>query len=177
MEKIIQGLRHKGERVILSIERDLYDFEGEYGKQSKDFKNRYLTHRLAEPISYNNVQDYSLGFIELNEENSGLFINYDKLQLKAKEIFKKRIETLRRTLLNKEMNFITLRSILELNGYYNIFDDDEVKEDAKNYFEVYYPAVDSSEEKIEIVFEIIEDNAPDELEENFHLRVTDVKRI
>ena len=176
MEKIIEGLRDKGERVMRLIESDSVDFEKIYGKQSKDFKNRYLTYRLAEPISYNDVQDYSMGFIELYEEDSSLFINEDKLQLKAEEIFKKRIETLRRTLLNKEMNFITLRSILELNGYWNMLDD-KVEEDIKNCFKVFYPAVDSSEEKIEIVFEIIEDAEVDVTEENFRLKVTGIKRI
>ena len=176
MEKVIEGLRDKGERVMRLIESDLNDFEKIYGKQSKDFKNRYLTYRLAEPISYNNVRDYSLGFIELDKENSTLFINDDRLLLKAEEIFKKRIKTLRRTLLNKEINFITLRSILELNGYYALFDD-KVKKDIEDYYEVFYTAENGSGEKIEISFFIIDNTEVDEIEENFWVIVTDVKRI
>ena len=176
MRKIIYGLRDKGERVMRLIESDLNDFEKIYGKQSKDYKNRYLTYRLAEPISYNNVRDYSLGFIELDKENSTLFINDDKLLLKAEQIFKKRIETLKRTLLNKEINFITLRSILELNGYYALFDD-KVKKDIEDYYEVFYTAENGSGEKIEISFFIIDNVEVDEIEENFWVRVTDVKRI
>ena len=176
MKKIIDGLKDKGEWIMRSIESDLNDFEKIYGKQNKDFKNRYLTYRLAEPISYNNVRDYSLGFIELDKENSTLFINDYKLLLKAEEIFKKRIKTLRRTLLNKEINFITLRSILELNGYYAVFDD-KVKKDIEDYYEVFYTAENDLEEKIEISFFIIDNTEVDEIEENFWVRVTDVKRI
>ena len=176
MERIIDELVYRGDEVIRLIESDINDFEKKYEKENKDFRNRYFAYRLAQPISYNNAQDCSLGFIELDEENSTLFINDYKLQLKAEEIFKKRIETLRRTLLNKEINFITLRSILELNGYYALFDD-KVKKDIEDYYEVFYTAENGSGEKIEISFFIIDNVEVDEIEENFWVRVTGIKRI
>ena len=89
---------------------------------------------------------------------------------------KKNINELREMLLNKEMSFMLMDNIVSSYGYYTVFDDGITK-DIKNDLNVVYTAVDTCEPEVKISFEIIIDNGPDEVEEAFYLKVTDIQKF
>ena len=93
---------------------------------------------------------------------------------------KKNINELRDILLNKEISFTMLDSIMcKIAGYYPlraIYDDGIIK-DIKDYLTVVYTAVDTNTAEIQLFFEITKDNAVDETEENFRLRITDIQEF
>ena len=93
---------------------------------------------------------------------------------------KKNINELREMLLNKEMSFTMLDSIMhKICGYYSVFEiyDDGVTKDIKNYLTAVYTAVDTNTAEVQIFFEITKDNAATETEENFYLKVTDIQEF
>ena len=93
---------------------------------------------------------------------------------------KKNIEELREMLLNKEMSFMMLDNIMhKICGYYSVFEiyDDGITKDIKNYLTAVYTAVDTNTAEIQIFFEITKDNAANENEENFYLKVTDIQEF
>ena len=93
---------------------------------------------------------------------------------------KKNINELREILLNKEMSFTMLDSIMhKICGYYSVFEiyDDSVIKDIKDYLTAVYTAVDTNTAEVQIFFEITKDNAATETEENFRLRITDIQEF
>ena len=92
---------------------------------------------------------------------------------------KKNINELREMLLNKKMSFMFLDNTMCNNGYYSVFAifDDGVTKDIKNYLTAVYTAVDTNTAEVQIFFEIIADNEPDEIEEIFYLKVTDIQEF
>ena len=93
---------------------------------------------------------------------------------------KKNINELRDILLNKEMSFTMLDSIMcKIAGYYPlraIYDDGIIK-DIKDYLTVVYTAVDTNTAEIQLFFEITKNNEAGETEENFRLRITDIQEF
>ena len=93
---------------------------------------------------------------------------------------KKNINELREMLLGKEMSFMMLDNIMhKICGYYSVFEiyDDGITKDIKNYLTAVYTAVDTNTAEIQIFFEITKDNAANENEENFYLKVTDIQEF
>ena len=93
---------------------------------------------------------------------------------------KKNINELREMLLGKEMSFMMLDNIMhKICGYYSVFEiyDDGITKDIKNYLTAVYSAVDTNTAEIQLFFEITKDNAADETEENFYLKVTDIQEF
>ena len=124
----------------------------------------------------NRERRYSLDIIELDEED-GLPVIYDHmLKNKASEIIEKRTKSLRKALLDKEMRFIELDNIMEINGYCSLLDDGAISYIKRN-LNVVYDAADTGEPELERSFIITEDTEVDEMEENFRLIITDVKGI
>ena len=93
---------------------------------------------------------------------------------------KKNINELRDILLNKEMSFTMLDSIMcKICGYYSLYEiyDDGIIKDIKDYLPAVYTAVDTNTAEIQLFFEITKDNAANETEENFRLRITDIQEF
>ena len=93
---------------------------------------------------------------------------------------KKNVNELRDILLNKEMSFTMLDSIMcKICGYYSVFAiyDDGITKDIKDYLTAVYTAVDTNTAEIQLFFEITKDNAASETEENFRLRITDIQEF
>ena len=175
MEELIKELRANGEKTI---ERIIDYLNTNYKDCTKEEKNEVIKFMLLckEKFMNNKECRYSFDFIDLDEEKNIPVINEDCLKGKAFEIIEKRTKSLRRALLNKEMRFIELDNIMEINGYYSLLDDG-VTSYIKRNLNVVYTAVDTKEAEIEISFIITEDTEVDEMEENFRLIVTDVKGI
>ena len=86
MGQCIKKLRKEGEEIIESIITYINKVH-EY--DTKEKKNEAIKSMLAEPRGrYNIPETTSLGFIELDEENSVPVINELELQRKAKQIMK-----------------------------------------------------------------------------------------
>ena len=171
MNKTIEELRAEGEKIIDGI---IHYINATHSEDTKEEKNKIIKDMLSLPKRLKGVLgDTSLGFIELDEKDGILVINEEKLLLKAEQITKKRIELLKEMLLNKKMNFMLLDAILELNGYESAISDIRIKYIKKNLCVLYAIAGDC-ESEIQISFVITEDSEPDGLEEDFHLRVTNV---
>ena len=86
------------------------------------------------------------------------------------------IDQLKDMLLNEEMSFTFLDNTMYNNGYYTVFNDGVTK-DIKNDLNVVYTAMDTCEAEVQIFFEIIIDNEPDEVEESFYLKVIDIQEF
>ena len=86
------------------------------------------------------------------------------------------IDQLKDMLLNEEMSFTFLDNTMYNNGYYTVFDSGVTK-DIKNDLNVVYTAMDTCEAEVQIFFEIIIDNEPDEVEESFYLKVIDIQEF
>ena len=86
------------------------------------------------------------------------------------------IDQLKDMLLNEEMIFTFLDNTMYNNGYYTVFNDGVTK-DIKNDLNVVYTAMDTCEAEVQIFFEIIIDNEPDEVEESFYLKVIDIQEF
>ena len=89
---------------------------------------------------------------------------------------KKGVNELSKILLNNELYYRLFDRMLEDSGYYSVIDNGVTSEIKKNS-KVVCTAVDTNKSEIEISFEITKNNGPDEVEEGFYLRVTDIKRI
>ena len=89
---------------------------------------------------------------------------------------KTNINELKEMLLNEEMSFMFLDNTMYNNGYYTVFNDGVTK-DIKNDLNVVYTAMDTCEAEVQIFFEITIDNKPDEVEESFYLRITDIQEF
>lgn len=74
------------------------------------------------------------------------------------------------------MSFVDLDNFMMDNGYYSIFDDN-VTEQVKSSRSVVYTATDTNEAEIVISFDITIDNAEDEAETAFELKVTDIEEF
>lgn len=86
------------------------------------------------------------------------------------------VNELKNELLNCEMSFVELDNFMMDNGYYSIFDDN-VTEQVKSSRSVVYTATDTNEAEIVISFDITIDNAEDEAETAFELKVTDIEEF
>lgn len=86
------------------------------------------------------------------------------------------VNELKNELLNCEMSFVDLDNFMMDNGYYSIFDDN-VTEQVKSSRSVVYTATDTNEAEIVISFDITIDNAEDEAETAFELKVTDIEEF
>ena len=175
MKKVIEELRADADETV---ERIIDYLNTHYKDCTKEKKNQEIKYILAckEQIMNNKELRYSLELIDLDEENGIPVVNRHRLMDKAEEIFEKRTKSLRRALLDKEMRFIELDNIMEINGYYSLLDDG-VTSYIKRNLNVVYTAADTGESEIEISFIITEDTEVDEMEENFRLIITDVERI
>lgn len=89
---------------------------------------------------------------------------------------KMNVEELRNELLNEEFWFYKLDNFMEENGYYSVFDDG-ITEAIKRDKNIGYTATDTNECEVQIFFDITTDNGPDEAEEAFILKVTDVQEF
>ena len=86
------------------------------------------------------------------------------------------VNELKNELLNCEMSFVDLDNFMMDNGYYSIFDDN-ITEQVKSSRSVVYTATDTNEAEIVISFDITIDNAEDEAETAFELKVTDIEEF
>ena len=171
-QKRIEGWRANGENMI----KNIINFANAVCEdKTKEEKNTVMKAMLASPTIYDILsQGCSMGFIELDVKKGVPVINEEKLLRRAKG---KNVGILREKLLNNEMSFTELDDILEDNGYKkvicNLYDDEieNIKEDLS----VEYVAKDTDEAEISIDFDITKDNEPGE--EDFHLKVTGIKRI
>ena len=170
MGRSIESFRAEGEKII----KDIINYVNNDCKDcSKERRNEEIEMFLEAPISDDDIfQSYSLGFIELDEENSIPVINEEKLRRRIKG---KNFEVLREMLLNKEMKFSLLDDILKLNGYYSMihdYEDIEVKDIERGSY-VIYTASDDTEAQVKISFIVTRPNWDDKYAENFYLEVTD----
>lgn len=86
------------------------------------------------------------------------------------------LENLKNELMGKELSFVELDDILKLNNFYSLLDDNITK-DIKNDLEAIYTNIESNEAEIRINFKIVYNNASDEAEENFILKVLSIDNI
>lgn len=90
-------------------------------------------------------------------------------------------EEVKKKLLNKEISFEDLCNVMNENGYYQVLDDCydnpqliiEIKKDNK----VVFTATDTGCAEIKVLFDIATNSGPDEAEEAFILKVTDVQEF
>lgn len=76
------------ERVENNINGIMQPLQNQYADQSPEVKKELIKMFLSAPLSYFNVMEsYSLGVIELDEENIKPVLNEFKLQRKAKELY------------------------------------------------------------------------------------------
>lgn len=88
---------------------------------------------------------------------------------------KKNINELREMLINKKMSFLLLDNIMSTNGYYSLLNNGVtkyIKEELKAVYSVFGTGL----AEVQIFFEITHNNAADEIEESFYLKVTDIKK-
>ena len=174
-QKRIEGWRAKGEGVIENI----IDYVNAICKdETKEEKYRAIVELLVEsdPECISPFQSRSMGFILIDDDDEKCVpvISEKKLLRRAKG---KNVEILREKLLNNEMSFSELDSILVGNGYDSVFysvyeyGNQRIKEDEC----VEYIAEDTGEAEIRIYFNITKDNEPGK--EDFYLKVTSIKRI
>ena len=86
------------------------------------------------------------------------------------------LENLKNELIGKELSFYELDCILKSNNFYSLLDDNII-EDIKNDLEAIYTNIKSNEAEIRVNFEIVYNNASDEAEENFTLKVLSIDNI
>lgn len=92
------------------------------------------------------------------------------------------LENLRKELLNKEMSFVELDNYMMDQGFYSVFNDgvtEDIKED-KNVIYAFIEVDDAGVNngiQVKIDFEITINNAKDEAEENFYLKVNEVEEF
>lgn len=86
------------------------------------------------------------------------------------------LENLKNELVGKELSFNELDCILESNNFYSLLDDNIIV-DIKNDLEAIYTNIKSNEAEIKINFKIVYNNASDEAEENFILKVLSIDNI
>ena len=88
---------------------------------------------------------------------------------------------LRKKLLNEEISFEDLCNMMDENGYYQVlndcYDNPQLIVDIKKDNKVVFTAIDTDCAEIKVFFEITIDNGPDEAEEAFILKVTDVQKF
>lgn len=89
---------------------------------------------------------------------------------------KKGIVELREELLNEEISFMNLDNKMMASGYYSVFNDG-VTEDIKADGSVCYTALDTKSCEVIISFEITIDNAEDEADESFYMRVLNIESL
>lgn len=86
------------------------------------------------------------------------------------------LENLRSELLNKEMSFTELDNYMMDQGFYSVYDDG-ITADIKQDKNVVYTNKETNEAEIKIDFEITIDNAEDEAEEAFYLKVNEIEEF
>lgn len=86
------------------------------------------------------------------------------------------VNELKNELLNCEMSFVDLDNFMMANGYYTVFEDGAT-DDIKFSKSVAYTATDTNEAEVIISFDITIDNAEDEAETAFELKVTDIEEF
>ena len=86
------------------------------------------------------------------------------------------LENLKNELVGKELSFNELDYILKSNNFYSLLDDNIIV-DIKNDLEAIYTNIKSNEAEIKINFKIVYNNASDEAEENFILKVLSIDNI
>lgn len=86
------------------------------------------------------------------------------------------LNKLKSELLGKELYFRDLDNILLSNNFYSLLDDNIIV-DIKNDLEAIYTNIKSNEAEIKINFKIVYNNASDEAEENFILKVLSIDNI
>ena len=86
------------------------------------------------------------------------------------------LNKLKSELLGKELYFRDLDNILLSNNFYSLLDDNIIV-DIKNDLEAIYTNIKSNDAEIKINFKIVYNNASDEAEENFILKVLSIDNI
>ena len=84
------------------------------------------------------------------------------------------IKNLKNELLNEELNFIELDTIMVNNGFYSVLDDGIIN-DIKQDLNVVYSLVETDEATIIINFKITIDSGKDEIKESFYIKVVNIE--
>lgn len=138
-----------------------------YKDQSNDIRNKFIQSTLASPMSLYNVQDsFSLGVIELDEENSMPVINEFKLQRKAKEVYESQFFYNIAELEKK------LKSMLNVETWLDtvIIQSESFKEEFEIVAEVKKELKEEKKERIKEIFSQIKEY---NLEDIFTVKVSD----
>ena len=88
---------------------------------------------------------------------------------------KKNIEELREMLVGKEISFIELDNIMGVSGYYSLLNNGVTKY-IKEELKAVYSVLGTGLAEVQIFFEITHNNAADEIEESFYLKVIDIEK-
>ena len=84
------------------------------------------------------------------------------------------IKNIKNELLNEELNFIELDTIMVNNGFYSVLDDGIIN-DIKQDLNVVYSLVETGEATIIINFKITIDSGKDEIKESFYIKVVNIE--
>ena len=84
------------------------------------------------------------------------------------------LKTLKNELLNTELNFMELDTIMVNNGFYSVLDDGIINY-IKQDLNVVYSLVETGEATIIINFKITIDSGKDEIKESFYIKVVNIE--
>lgn len=86
------------------------------------------------------------------------------------------LKTLKNELLNTELNFMELDTIMVNNGFYSVLDDGIINY-IKQDLNVVYSLVETGEATVIINFEITINSGSDEIEESFYIKITSIEEF
>ena len=86
------------------------------------------------------------------------------------------LKTLKNELLNTELNFMELDTIMVNNGFYSVLDDGIINY-IKQDLNVVYSLVETGEATVIINFEITINSGSDEIEEFFYIKITSIEEF
>ena len=86
------------------------------------------------------------------------------------------LKTLKNELLNTELNFMELDTIMVNNGFYSVLDDGIINY-IKQDLNVVYSLVETGEATVIINFEITINSVSDEIEESFYIKITSIEEF
>ena len=86
------------------------------------------------------------------------------------------LKTLKNELLNTELNFMELDTIMVNNGFYSVLDDGIINY-IKQDLNVVYTLVETGEATVIINFEITINSGSDEIEESFYIKITSIEEF
>lgn len=86
------------------------------------------------------------------------------------------LKTLKNELLNTELNFMELDTIMVNNGFYSVLDDGIINY-IKQDLNVVYSLVETGEATVIINFKITINSGSDEIEESFYIKITSIEEF